>query len=239
MVIFISSAGDTPPPPPVTSDGVLFDGNDYFLKASGLTGETATDALSYVHFFLTGSDGVLFQSGITGNSQAGIDFSVSGGKFRYELRRDAGALLTGASNDTISTGAYKCVMFSRSNSAVKLYNGDTSLARTDSVANTSGNIPVTDGTIGLMANRVGSSRFSGQSGFMVLLRGVAIDFDVEANRRIFFNSNGTPTSAATVLAQSPILFMQGNKDAWPSNQGSGGSFTQYGLLDNGTTPILV
>lgn len=239
MVIFISSAGETPTPPPVTSDGVLFDGNDYFLKAAGLTGETATDAITYVHYFLTGSDGVMFQNGIVGNSTAGIDFSVSGGKFRYELRQASGLLLLGTSNDTVSTGAYKCIMFSRSNSAVKLYNGDTSLSRTDSTANTSGNLPVTDGTIGIMANRAGFSRFTGESGFMVILRGVAVDFDIEANRRIFFNADGTPTSAATVLAQSPILFMQGNKDAWPSNQGSGGSFTQYGLLDNGTTPILV
>lgn len=240
MVIFISSAGETPTPPPVTSDGVLFDGNDYFIKNSVLTGAANSSSLSAVWFFKLG---VSIPTGYflsMVNAPTGVTLYTASGNINYEIRNASETLLQGRVPISYGDGQWHCVMLSKSDSAFQIYVDDVEAPQVNTQANRPGSIEfasIAQTAIG--AQPATGSRYQGELGYFYLNITTAIDFGIETNRRKFLAADGTPATNAAVLATSPIIFMQGNKDAWPINQGSGGVFTQYGLLDNGTTPILV
>jgi len=66
-----------------------------------------------------------------------------------------------------------------------------------------------------------------------------LDLDTEANRRKFINAAGKPvdlgSDGSTPTGVKPLAFFSGDTDAWHTNKGSGGGFTEFGTLVTATS----
>jgi hypothetical protein len=69
--------------------------------------------------------------------------------------------------------------------------------------------------------------------------GSAIDFSLEANRRLFITAEGKPANPTGWISGGQVQ-LQGSLDSWPTNKGSGGGFTiAAGALGAGTGPVAL
>ncbi len=74
---------------------------------------------------------------------------------------------------------------------------------------------------------------------MWIAPGQFIDFSVESNRRKFIDADGKPVDlgadGSTPTGTAPAIFFSGDPLAFPTNKGTGGSFTLAGSLTNAST----
>jgi hypothetical protein len=99
-------------------------------------------------------------------------------------------------------------------------------------------VDFTAGDLGIGAYPVGGSNPFGGDMADVWLRfgGAVIDFSVEVNRRMFITAEGTPADPEGWPSGGQVQ-LYGAVDAWHTNKGSGGGFTEQGALAAGTGPV--
>lgn len=80
----------------------------------------------------------------------------------------------------------------------------------------------------------GTFKFNGCMADLYFQDGEFLDFTVTANRRKFIDALGKPADlgadGSTPTGTAPLVFQSGATDAWHTNKGSGGGFTETGAL---------
>jgi hypothetical protein len=227
-------------------NAVHFDGvNDYLLRGGDLTGAVNKDkALFSLWFNLTGGDS--FNRDFLYHLNLG-----------YRIRRDntdklnfnigdpfGGQLWTFKSDDDFDTITnpgwnHLLVAFDGGASPVgQAYINDTVLARTDSVAPTTGDARWSGANHACGANITGATKLVGDLA-EVYATSEYLDISIEANRRKFIDAAGKPADlgadGSAPTGTAPLIFFSGDTVDWHTNKGSGGGYTENGALTTAAT----
>jgi hypothetical protein len=85
--------------------------------------------------------------------------------------------------------------------------------------------------IGNRGDAPGFFAWSGHLGDIYYYPGTYLDLSLEANRRLFVTVGGKPTNPSIPVASlgSPIIGIWSEWNDWPTNNGTGGGFTNTGV----------
>lgn len=225
---------------PDEHEHVTFDGSAYLSKASDLTGIADGKLGTFVTRIRrsANSDDQLLQNETTA-PEHGIDITIPATGYLALYSEDTGGtpVLDATADVAFTTpGEWLNICLSwDAASAPQLYINDVLISMTLATW--------TDQALdytGTSWNVYGSSRpFGGDTNFMWFSSTTNIDFSVEANRRLFFDSNGCPVdlgaNGQTPTGASPILYLAGDSTTFATNKGTGGGFTLTGSLTDGSS----
>ncbi len=80
-----------------------------------------------------------------------------------------------------------------------------------------------------------AAKYAGDMAFLYVNFDTAIDFSIEANRRLFFDASGVPVdlgpTGAIPTGTAPIMYFNGDSSEFPTNKGTGGGMTLTGNID--------
>ena len=226
---------------PFIANAVNFDGtNDNLLRGGALTGAVDGDeALISIWFNITGNNGIaqlLFR-----DDQTGILLSrTAANKLRFKTRSGAPVNLwdwsSDADFDTITNTGWHNLLIAAQLDVTpvgQVYLDDAALAVTEAVVPTAGDIDWTAGEYAIGSTNLETARFDGDMA-EVYITNEYLDISVEANRRKFIDAVGKPvdlgSDGSTPTGTAPLMFFSGATDAWHTNKGSGGGFTENGAL---------
>lgn len=136
----------------------------------------------------------------------------------------------------VPNDAWKCVLMSRTGTAVQVYVGDTSCA--DVVTNTDTAIAFDwqPPTVGL--SYVPDQPYVGDFSLVGLALNQTLDLSVQANRRLFFDDNGIPVDPRNSGLTWTVLIDQAAASL--ANAGTGPTLTVTGTpTDSSNTPVDV
>lgn len=221
-------------------------GGDYLSKTTDLTGNADTKLISgsvWIKAVPPGSNEFIFNA-LTGiGNQGFVMLQQTDGKIRLQGVNTVPATAIFATSGTaLSSGAWTHVLFSFDLSDTgkrDIYiNGVDSSPSWTTYDNSALDVAVPDHRVGANAAGSGSSLNADISELWVAY-GVYIDFSVAANRAKFRNSGGKPVNLGTdgslPTGTAPILFFSSATDAWHTNKGTGGGFTENGTLTTAST----
>lgn len=221
-----------------TANAVTFDGtNDYLTRGADLDGNADSQQWTWAFFFKRNGIGTLqkvFSAG--GNDQTiefrtGNDVRILGkdNSDNIDLSIDSSDTLTDTSNWHSCLGSVNMAVAGSG----RLYIDDVSDYNETTFNND--NLEFTKNNHGIGALTDGSSKLNADLALLWIDFGTYVDFDVEANRRIFITSNNQATSAfanstdgAVGGLSQPIMFFNNPAASWETNLGSGGGFSVTG-----------
>lgn len=227
-------------------NAVHFDGtNDNLLRGAGLTGAVDGENLLLSFWFnFTGNDAVtnyLFSNALgrvllTRGADDLIFFRVrtsspttiwdwkSVAKFSTTINAGWNHLLIAAQLDVTPVG--------------QVYVGDSALSITEATAPTNGSIDLTDTNYSIGSTVSQTARLNADLAEFYMTNEY-LDIGIEANRRKFIDAAGKPADLGeggiTPTGTLPLVFLSGDTDAWHTNKGSGGGFTETGALTDAAT----
>tara|TARA_R100001460_G_scaffold48016_1_gene85892 strand:+ start:1171 stop:3837 length:2667 start_codon:yes stop_codon:yes gene_type:complete len=221
--------------------------SDYLSRSSDLTGNADGKTLTFSCWvFMPPMDNrddgqnqrVLYA---TDSSDNGVNFNVdSSGYLGLEAWNGGVRTLQGTTTTKIGTNVWTHILVSMnmSNSSQRyVYFNDVAASVTWSTYNDA-NIEFTRSThyIGVWGN--GTARFFYDDMAHFYLDYTYRDLTTESNRRIFIDANGGSTSASSLAALNPIMYLpMTTAYAIGKNEGTGGDFTASGsprIVENGT-----
>lgn len=221
--------------------GVVFDGTDYFTRSSALSGVSDGKEFTFVASLrnAAASLSTLFEiSDASYNATLRIAVLASG---VIQVSGDVSRENTSTAGDYELTGTtWRTVMISidRATGTALFYFGDTA-ATLGGPAISNANFTFTDQNVALGAQQGSSPAIQNEAEIEmadVFFIPQFIDFTVEANRRKFYTPDGKPANkgadGSLVTGTAPPVFFSGDATNFPTNRGSGGSFTQAGTLTN-------
>ena len=232
---FITSGGE---PVNLGSDGSAPTGTQPVLFLSGDSTDFVTNKGSGGGFT---ENGALADSSDSPSSSLNVsNIKISGFNTSTSLRIEFETTAVIDSND-----GWVNILFSfdtSDTSKAHLYINDTSDINV--IAHVDGNISFTnvgsgdDNSVGAADD--GTHKFDGLMSD-VWLDTTYIDLSITANRRKFITDNGRPvglgSDGSTPTGSQPLVFLTGDEAAYPSNEGSGGGFTENGAIaDTSDTP---
>lgn len=236
----------------VTADGSA----DYLLRGAGLTSiaDAKVGTFAARIKFASGGDTAMnriFTIGedTGGGSNQSLDIfrqssAGDGIKFRIIGENSAGTdiLDNNTTNQWNSADGWLNILFSwdlGNDSVAQMYVNDTDDAAAATTF-TDDTINYTNTECGVFTTPLagGGNLFNGDCAFIWFDPTQKIDFSVEANRRLFFTASGAVASLGdngeTPTGSSPMVYLTGNEASFPTNKGTGGGFTEYGALTDGT-----
>ncbi len=237
--------GGGPSGGPFPVNAVNFDGtNDWMNRGDPLTGAVDGDSfLLSMWFNFLGADDALVR--LVADSTTRIQFSRhSGNGLDFWLRNAAPAVIWRWTSDGLFSSAsnpgwhHILIAAELDGTPVgQVYVDDAALAITEQTAPTEGDIDWTVADTYIGANS-GSNKFNGDFA-EVYLTNEYLDISQVANRRKFIDASGYPvdmgSGGITPTGTAALIFQSGATDAWHTNKGSGGGFTETGALTNAAT----
>ena len=147
---------------------------------------------------------------------------------------------TTSSTILVSSG-WVCVMCSSNGSTNQIYFGDSDV--TDSIATSTSSEDNTFNSYWGSPGNEGAAKWEGDMAEMYIDLDTRTDFSVEANRRKFFSSTGTPvdlgSDGSSPSGASPVVYLSVRKGeaatAILSNRGTGGDYTDGGSVSLSST----
>lgn len=218
-------------------DYVTLDGSTYLELLSDLTGIVdgkLGTLVARIRRSANSDDGLLSNTVSPTNHGIFVDINASG-FIRLQSKDIAGTTILDAISDvaftTPGTWLNICLSWDAA-TAPQLYVNDTLVAMT---LNT-----WTDQALDYTGTQWnvydGSSRpFGGDTNFLIFDSVANTDFSIEANRRLFFDSDGCPMDNVGDIGTTKIAYFAGNSGTFATNKGTGGGFTLTGgVLTDGS-----
>ena len=238
-------------PIPFSANPVDFDGtSDYLDKTTALTGVADSKTGIFSVWLRRGAsaDQRLLSMGI------GLDFIISiesNNKISFIAQNAANAniiIANPASTTTIASNAWAHLLMSwdLATTTLKVYINDIDRTATPgTLTNSAIDYTQTRSGIGHWdgGSGPGASKYNGDMAEFYFQDGEFLDLTDVNNRRLFIDANGKPvdlgSDGSTPTGNIPLVFLSGDTVDWHTNKGSGGGFTEFGALTDGTSPVEV
>jgi hypothetical protein len=229
---------------------VHFDGtNDWLDRGAGLTG--AVDGENLIHSLWFKVDDAANDDTLISFFRSVTDeisiFKLANNKLRVLYASSGGQLYKSDSDDlfdsTTNTGWHHLLVALELDvtPVAHIYLDDSPLAVTVATGPLNGDIDFTPpgGTNwGIGATSAGANKMTGDLA-EVYMAAEYLDISIEANRRKFISAGGSPidlgADGSAPTGTAPIVFFSGATDAWHTNKGSGGGFTENGALTDASS----
>lgn len=251
MVIFIGASGEAPPPPVTSTYGVVYDGvNDYLTEALPYTGAAASKTFLFSGFFKPAPISDMLILGFGNSNNYMFRGNASPGNFIIQFSNSAGtAILQMTVNSALPSNVYSHIaiavdLANSANRAVMVNRAAASVSwatyTNDNIdfARSSGSVQLGNG-----ATSTSTTKYSGEMQNVYFAPGQWIDITNTTNLNKLVATDGTPVSVGAtgslLTGTAPAFYFEGNASNFGTNKGNGGTFTQSGLFENGTTAIVV
>lgn len=248
--VMMGAGGGGGDPAEITVNAVEFDGtNDYLTRDAQLTGIADSKSGIFSCWINKNGDG-------TADALLAIDSTVnSSGTDKFEIRIDANnsvivigrnaggsviVLTIGPQTVEASDGwVHILAAWDLAASKLVIYVDDAAYDDTpDTMTNDTINYAVADAGIGQQWKSDGdpdpATIFHGGMAELYFQDGEFLDLTEESNRRKFISSNGKPvdlgSDGSDPTGTQPVVYLTGATNAWHTNKGSGGGFTEVGAL---------
>jgi hypothetical protein len=230
----------------LTTQGAKFDGtNDYLTRGANLTGAANSKVGTIAcRINIAGSNNrYIFEFiDVTTTQRGKFQIVNSTNKLTVQMDRassSSSAVFIESTTSYTSADGWLNILISwdcLNDTEGQLYVNDASdyNAAASSLSNFEADYSVgTEWIIG--GQNGGISLWNGDIEFLYFNTAVAIDFSVEANRRLFFAADGRPVLSPTgtgseATGTAPIIYLAGDYSTWHTNKGTGGGFTVNGAL---------
>ncbi len=218
---------------------VIFDGtNDYLLRGSDLTGNADSKSITIVVSteFLGGDGSVLTFLDTTGATLRFYKSATNKITLIGENSSGAGILQIGTSSSYVVASGRLNILISVNllTGAANLYVDDVSDKVETTLTNDTLDFTVGEHSIGARAGA--GAKLNGAIADLWVAFGQYIDFSVEANRRLFFDSGGQIVNrgadGSRPTGTPPSIFFKGPASTWNAgtNFGTGGDYTMNGAV---------
>ena len=224
--------------------GISFDGTNDFINRDAAWSGASDKAASWTVVFWVKSAADGSAAEVHQGFQGCFDFVKSSGNkmefYTYGPGCSGFKNRSTTSADILVSSGWVCVMCSSNGSTNQIYFGDTDV--TSSVATSTATEDYTFNSYwGSAGNE--SNKWNGDLAELYIDIDNRTDFSVEANRRKFFSSTGTPvdlgSDGSLPSGASPVVYLsvrQGEAaTAILNNRGTGGDYTENGSLSLSST----
>lgn len=223
--------------------GADFDGtNDYLTLDAGFTGG-ADDTQFTLAFWVRWDGGagiIMHVDGVLAGAadpRFYVSVNSSGNVAVYGENSSSTTILSILSDYALPEGQFSHVLLSvdmANSSYLRLYINGISVNFTVTTFTATESIDFTGADVGIGGAPSGAQLFDGVLGELWFDPGTYLDFDTDANRLKFESAYGRPidlgATGSTPTGSQPLVYLSGGADAFETNLGTGGGFTENGAL---------